>query len=78
MRFNRQGMDFASDALAQRAIDALVARQRTLTRKFGADDQCFEVCLILRSHLDLGARERGADQLGNLLRMHGLCAFLRV
>ena len=71
MSFDGQGMDFTSHTLAQGAIDALVARNWTLPGNLSYD-QRLKMRLILRAYLDTCARQRGADQFGDLFRMHGL------
>src|SRR5690606_35092361 len=43
---HRQGMDLGLHAVAQRAIDRLVARQRALALEGAADDQGLEVCAV--------------------------------
>ena len=63
-------MDLAPDALAERAVDQLVARNAAQPFEGCADDAGVKMCLVSRFDHDLGAGQRGANQFGDLRGVH--------
>ena len=54
---DRQRVDLAPHALAERPVDQLVARQRPQALEGRADQQRGEMRVVVRAHLDLRVRE---------------------
>jgi arabinose-5-phosphate isomerase len=67
-------MDLAPHPLAERCVNQLVAREAAPPLERRAHDARVEVRLVRRLDHDLGSRERGADQLGDLGGMHEAAA----
>lgn len=63
-------MNLASDAFAKRAVDQLMARQRTHALKGVADQQGCEMGVVVRADVDLRIGDRVADQVRDLLWVH--------
>ena len=68
--FDRQRVDLASHALAERPVDQLMARQRPQALEFGSDQARRKVRVVVRANLDLRVRQRRLNQFRDLLWSH--------
>src|SRR6516162_10088 len=68
---DRQGVDLAAHALAERAVHELMAREAAQLRELARDDARAEVGAIVRFHVYLRTGQAGTDQAGNFFRVHG-------
>src|SRR5579862_1594795 len=70
VRLDRERMDLAADALAERAVDQLMPRQRTQPLEGGSHQSSAEVRVVLGEHLDARLRQGLAYQFFDLFRLH--------
>ena len=63
-------MDFPAHQLAERPVDELMARKTPLALKLTGNDAGGKVGIVVRFDADVGARQTGADQIGNFVRGH--------
>src|SRR6516164_6700539 len=70
-RLDRQRVDLASHALAERAVDELVARQGPKRRELARDHARGEMGAVVRLHFDPRAGQSCADQPRDFFGVHG-------
>ena len=63
-------MDFAADQFTERGIDQLVPGDTALAGKSLRHDSGGKVGIVRGLDQDLRARQAGADQFGDFLRIH--------
>ena len=67
----RQRVNLASNAVAQRCVDSLVSADTAKAFEFVGDDQCLVVALPVRTDLGPGPGQPGLDQARNFSWIHG-------
>ena len=65
-------MDFTPHERTERAVDQLMTRDAAFAGELGGDDPRLEMGLVVRTHQHFGAGQRGPDQFGDFIGMHGL------
>jgi len=69
---NAERVNLSTHQLTEACVNQLVPLQHALAGKIGSDDQRFKVRIVVRSHLDLSARQPSLNQGTNFSSVHKL------